>query len=116
MRQKRKLKERQNEVERKKRQVDCEDRETDQLRIHLQKRKDQVSKKEIIILEWSKKNNQDKVKNEAEYKETELHSEYLIREELKIHDFIKMIKRKEEDEIPQRIRLVKAKQGIMDKL
>ena len=51
-------------------------------------------------MEWSKKNNQEKVKNEAEYKETELHSEYLIREELKIHDFIKMIKRKEEDEIP----------------
>lgn len=86
------------------------------MRLQMVRRKEMVAKKEINVLDWTKRNMQDKSKVGGDKSDLEEIRESNIQEEKELNEKMRKLKRKEFDELAKKGRLMEAKKDSLRKL
>ena len=84
-----------------------------QLRLQINRRRDLIGKKEMNIMEWAKRNQQERVNNERDKKELDLERQSLLNREAEFNDKMKKLKRREYDEIGKKSKILEGKKELL---
>ena len=83
-----------------------------QLRLQINRRRDLIGKKEMNIMEWAKRNQQERANNERDKKELDLERQSLLNREAEFNDKMKKLKRREYDEIGKKSKILEGKKEL----
>ena len=84
-----------------------------QLRLQINRRRDLIGKKEMNIMEWAKRNQQERANNERDKKELDLERQSLLNREAEFNDKMKKLKRREYDEIGKKSKILEGKKELL---
>ena len=84
-----------------------------QFRLQINRRRDLIGKKEMNIMEWAKRNQQERANNERDKKELDLERQSLLNREAEFNDKMKKLKRREYDEIGKKSKILEGKKELL---
>mmetsp|Transcript_11715 Transcript_11715/g.11632 ORF Transcript_11715/g.11632 Transcript_11715/m.11632 type:complete len:144 (+) Transcript_11715:959-1390(+) len=116
--QKQKLLEREKagEVEIWKQEIRKEDDALKELRLQVDRRKELIYKKEISVLDWSKRNFREGTDLEKEKKLLSEKQERLLQEEGRMNEEFKQLKRKEQEELARKAKVNESRKEQLERI
>jgi hypothetical protein len=93
-----------------------EEDEINQMRLQIGRRREIIQKKEINIMEWAKRNLNDRQKMDEDKAQLDAIKERLEREEQELNDKLRRMKKREFDELAKKAKIVEEKREILKNL